>query len=119
MPTRVKKDYTIDEDRIYLMGVSGGGLGSWLIGLRFPEQIAAIRPISTLSVVFREHRMAGGEIQRDSFVSVRRATGTLCWNAYQSLRNTFRYASNVFEDGDLPTSVFPETTEVWIHPAAA
>jgi hypothetical protein len=47
----MKKDYNIDEDRIYLMGVSGGGLASWLIGLRFPDQIAAICPISTLSVV--------------------------------------------------------------------
>ena len=47
----MKKDYNVDEDRIYLMGVSGGGLASWLIGLRFPEQIAAICPISTLTVV--------------------------------------------------------------------
>jgi predicted esterase len=47
----MKKDYNIDEDRIYLMGVSGGGLASWLIGLRFPDQIAAICPISTLTVV--------------------------------------------------------------------
>ncbi|MEO2030572.1 MAG: prolyl oligopeptidase family serine peptidase, partial [Planctomycetaceae bacterium] len=47
----MKQDYNIDEDRIYMMGVSGGGLASWLIGLRFPEQIAAICPISALTVV--------------------------------------------------------------------
>ena len=47
----MKQDYNIDEDRIYMMGVSGGGLASWLIGLRFPDQIAAICPISALTVV--------------------------------------------------------------------
>jgi len=47
----VKKDYNIDADRVYLLGVSGGGLSAWLIGLHYPDQIAAICPISTLSVV--------------------------------------------------------------------
>ncbi len=46
----MKKDYNIDPDRIYLIGASGGGLRSWLIGLHYPDQIAAIAPISGLTV---------------------------------------------------------------------
>ena len=46
----MKKDYNIDEDRIYLMGVSGGGLASWMIGLMYPDQIAAICSISSVSL---------------------------------------------------------------------
>ncbi len=46
----MKRDYNVDEERVYLMGVSGGGLSSWLIGLQHPDQIAAIAPISAVSV---------------------------------------------------------------------
>ncbi len=47
---QMKKDYNIDPDRIYLMGVSGGGLASWTIGLLHPDQIAAICPISSVTI---------------------------------------------------------------------
>jgi acetyl esterase/lipase len=46
----MKRDYNIDLDRVYLMGVSGGGLASWLIGLLYPDQIAAICPISSVTI---------------------------------------------------------------------
>ncbi len=46
----MKRDYLIDEDRVFLVGVSGGGLSSWLIALRHPDQIAAIAPISAVTV---------------------------------------------------------------------
>jgi len=57
----MKRDYNIDEDRIYLMGVSGGGLSSWLIGLRYPDQIAAIAPISAVSVANEAIENPGGD----------------------------------------------------------
>jgi pimeloyl-ACP methyl ester carboxylesterase len=43
---QMKADYNIDPDGLYLIGVSGGGLSSWCIGLRYPHLIAAIAPIS-------------------------------------------------------------------------
>ena len=46
----MRKDYNIDLDRVYLMGVSGGGLASWTIGLLHPDQIAAICPISSVTI---------------------------------------------------------------------
>ncbi len=46
----MKRDYVVDEERIFLTGVSGGGFSSWLIGLHYPDQIAAIAPITTNTV---------------------------------------------------------------------
>jgi poly(3-hydroxybutyrate) depolymerase len=42
----VKKDFAIDADRIYLMGHSMGGGGSWHLGIKFPEIWAGIAPIA-------------------------------------------------------------------------
>jgi predicted peptidase len=43
---RVKKSYRIDENRIYLMGHSMGGIGTWLIAPKYPDIWAAIAPLS-------------------------------------------------------------------------
>jgi predicted esterase len=43
---RVRKDYKIDDDRIYLMGHSMGGIGTWTLGAKHPEIWAALGPIS-------------------------------------------------------------------------
>ena len=43
---RVKKTYRIDENRIYLMGHSMGGIGTWLIAPKYPDIWAAIAPLS-------------------------------------------------------------------------
>jgi pimeloyl-ACP methyl ester carboxylesterase len=40
----VKRDYRIDADRVYLMGHSMGGTGSWNLAARFPDQFAGIGP---------------------------------------------------------------------------
>jgi predicted esterase len=42
----VRKDYKIDPDRIYLMGHSMGGIGTWTLGAKHPEIWAALGPIS-------------------------------------------------------------------------
>jgi poly(3-hydroxybutyrate) depolymerase len=42
----VRKDFNIDSDRIYLMGHSMGGGGTWHIAIKHPEIWAAIAPIS-------------------------------------------------------------------------
>lgn len=41
----VLTSYPIDEDRIYLTGLSMGGYGSWWYGAKHPERFAALLPI--------------------------------------------------------------------------
>ncbi|MBS1787090.1 MAG: prolyl oligopeptidase family serine peptidase [Acidobacteria bacterium] len=42
----MKRDYSIDDDRVYLMGHSMGGYGSWSVAVNNPDLFAAIAPIS-------------------------------------------------------------------------
>lgn len=42
----VRKEYTIDPDRIYLMGHSMGGGGTWHLGIKYPDIWAALAPIA-------------------------------------------------------------------------
>jgi predicted peptidase len=42
----VRKEYTIDPDRIYLMGHSMGGFGTWWLGQKYAGTWAAIAPMS-------------------------------------------------------------------------
>ena len=44
--SEVKRDYKIDPNRVYLMGHSMGGYGTWSIAMNHPEVFAAIAPIS-------------------------------------------------------------------------
>ena len=43
---RVRQQYKIDESRIYLMGHSMGGIGTWKIAPKYPDIWAAIAPIA-------------------------------------------------------------------------
>lgn len=47
-----KRYYNVDTARIYLMGTSMGGFGTWLIGAHYPDLFAAIAPISGQSDYF-------------------------------------------------------------------
>lgn len=40
----VKQRFSVDEDRVYLVGYSMGGAGTWYVGTRHPEQFAALAP---------------------------------------------------------------------------
>ncbi|MCI0390491.1 MAG: prolyl oligopeptidase family serine peptidase [Acidobacteria bacterium] len=42
----MKRDYSIDEDRVFLMGHSMGGYGTWSIAVNNPDLFAALGPIS-------------------------------------------------------------------------
>jgi predicted peptidase len=42
----VQRDYNVDPTRIYLMGHSMGGFGSWSIAMNHPEKFAALGPIA-------------------------------------------------------------------------
>lgn len=45
----VKREYPVDPDRVYLMGHSMGGWGTWWIGLRNPDLFAAICPMAAFT----------------------------------------------------------------------
>jgi predicted esterase len=42
----MKREFSIDDDRVYLMGHSMGGYGSWSIAVNNPDLFAAIAPIA-------------------------------------------------------------------------
>jgi len=42
----MKREFLIDDDRVYLMGHSMGGYGSWSVAVNNPDLFAAIGPIS-------------------------------------------------------------------------
>jgi len=39
------KEFSVDESRLYLTGLSMGGNGTWYLGTAFPDRFAAIVPI--------------------------------------------------------------------------
>ncbi|MCW3119741.1 MAG: hypothetical protein JWM28_3823 [Chitinophagaceae bacterium] len=41
----VKKKYRVDNDRVYLTGLSMGGFGTWDLSEKYPDEFAAIAPI--------------------------------------------------------------------------
>jgi predicted peptidase len=45
MIEQLKKDYPVDPDRVYVMGLSMGGFGTWDLIARHPERFAAVVPI--------------------------------------------------------------------------
>lgn len=45
MIDEVISKYKIDTDRIYLTGLSMGGIGTWNMALQFPDKFAAIAPV--------------------------------------------------------------------------
>lgn len=40
-----QKKFRVDPDRIYVVGLSMGGFGTWKMGINYPEKFAAIIPI--------------------------------------------------------------------------
>jgi len=41
----VSRRYSVDPDRVFIMGHSMGGAGSWLVGLQHPDSFGSITPI--------------------------------------------------------------------------
>lgn len=43
---KVKQDYHVDTNRVYLTGFSSGGHGVWYLAIRYPSLFAAINPVA-------------------------------------------------------------------------
>ncbi|GAN34893.1 MAG: hypothetical protein DYG83_09320 [Candidatus Brocadia sp. AMX2] len=43
---KVKQDYHVDTNRVYLTGFSSGGHGVWYVAVRYPSLFAAINPVA-------------------------------------------------------------------------
>lgn len=41
---QIKSEYPIDEDRVYLTGISMGGFGTWYTAMAYPDDFRAIAP---------------------------------------------------------------------------
>jgi predicted peptidase len=41
----IVKNYRVDEDRVYVTGLSMGGYGTWALAMNYPDRFAAIAPI--------------------------------------------------------------------------
>ena len=46
MLDEIQRDYRVDPDRVYAMGWSMGGAGSFLMALRFSDRFAAVMPVA-------------------------------------------------------------------------
>lgn len=70
--------YRIDEDRLYVTGLSMGGHGTWALALDYPDRFAAIAPICGAGDSLRAGRIANLPVwvfhgERDETVSIERA----------------------------------------------
>jgi len=43
---KLKKNYAVDTDKVYLTGHSIGGNGTWILAADYPNRFAAIAPLS-------------------------------------------------------------------------
>jgi pimeloyl-ACP methyl ester carboxylesterase len=44
--SELKKTYRVDKQRVYLTGLSMGGFGTWAMAVEYPDEFAAILPLS-------------------------------------------------------------------------
>jgi predicted peptidase len=102
----VVRRYKIDEDRLYVTGLSMGGFGTWALAAYTPDRFAAIAPIC-----------GGGEPSR-----TRRMTHLPTWVFHGAqdegvpLRRSEEMVAALRKlDGDVRFTVFPETAHhAWI-----
>ena len=86
-------DLNVDEDRVYLTGLSMGGSGTWALACRRPELFAAIAPICGWSVPSKAPRLKDVPVwafhgNRDEVVGVHESTNMI--NALHEAGNDAR-----------------------------
>ena len=63
---KTMREYPVDQDRIYLAGLSSGGNGCWEMAMRYPELFAAVVPMASGA----GRRIASGETGEHSDLGV-------------------------------------------------
>lgn len=53
----VKKTVHVDSDRVYVIGYSMGGHGSWTLAMHYPDQFAAVMPLAGTFNLFLGHEL--------------------------------------------------------------
>jgi predicted esterase len=81
----VQANWRVDADRVYLTGLSMGGVGSYLVALEAKGELAAIAPISALAV------------QPDKVAAACRGTTTV-WIIFGDTDGTFTEGSRAMAD---------------------
>lgn len=105
-------NYDIDEERIYLTGLSMGGFGTWELATRYPERFAALAPI------------CGGGVP----LTTRKLVDIPVWVFHGALDETvpLKYSEDMVNalkkfDGNVKFTVYPEAkhnswTETYDNP---
>ncbi|MFN0084630.1 MAG: prolyl oligopeptidase family serine peptidase [Blastocatellia bacterium] len=55
----IKREYSIDEDRVYLTGHSMGGYGTWSVAANHPAEFAALAPFAGGGSAFMTQKLRG------------------------------------------------------------
>lgn len=55
----IKREFSIDEDRVYLTGHSMGGYGTWSVAANHPDQFAALAPFAGGGTPFTTPKLRG------------------------------------------------------------
>jgi poly(3-hydroxybutyrate) depolymerase len=55
----VKRNYNIDDDKIFITGLSNGGIGAYTVGLKHAWRFAAVLPLAGVTDWIRHHEAAG------------------------------------------------------------
>jgi len=111
---QLKKDHPIDPDRVYIMGLSMGGFGTWDLISRHPERFAAAVPICGGGDESRAERFARLPVwafhgkadpvvpvarSRDMVAAMRKAGGTPRYTEYPGVGHDSW--SSAFDDPEL------------------
>jgi predicted peptidase len=55
----VMTEYSVDSNRVYLVGYSMGGHGAWYLAYKYPDRFAAVAPMSGMTNVWWASRVKG------------------------------------------------------------
>lgn len=113
----VKKEYSIDPDRVYLMGHSMGGGGTLHLAIKFPEEWAALGPIAP--AIFAHRPTEAEKIKHIPVIMVQGAKDTLVkpevvrpW-ADEMKKLEMKYDYIEVADGDHGNVVAPNVPKIY------
>jgi len=95
---KISSEYRVDEDRLYLTGLSMGGFGTWYTAMKYPDLFAAIAPV------------CGGGNPKDAW-KIRHLQVWIFHGAKDHtvpLSRSVEMASSLVQYGNLRFTIYPE-----------